>query len=55
MISRPLYKILIENAYNPQNRCADEIEQYLDTLVKAYDIELEAIRKRTKVKSKNSL
>ena len=48
-----MYKILIENAYNPQNRRADEIEQYLDSLVKAYDTELEAIRKRTKVKSKD--
>ncbi|CAF1081414.1 unnamed protein product [Adineta steineri] len=48
VINRPLYKILIENAFNPQNRRADEIEKYLETLLKAYDTELEAIRKRTR-------
>ncbi|UJR36642.1 hypothetical protein I4U23_029360 [Adineta vaga] len=48
VINRPLYKILIENAFNPQNRRSDEIEKYLETLLKAYDAELEAIRKRTK-------
>ncbi|CAF1385548.1 unnamed protein product [Adineta ricciae] len=48
VISRPLYQMLIENAFNPQNRRADEIERYLETLLKAYDVELEAIRKRTK-------
>lgn len=42
--------MLIENAFNPQNRRADEIERYLETLLKAYDVELEAIRKRTKVR-----
>ncbi|CAM2707318.1 unnamed protein product [Rotaria socialis] len=47
VINRSLYKILIENAFNPQNRSADEIEKYLDTLISSYDSELEAIRKRT--------
>ncbi|CAF2384298.1 unnamed protein product [Rotaria sp. Silwood2] len=47
VINRSLYKILIENAYNPQNRSVDEIEKYLETLVTSYDTELEAIRKHT--------
>ncbi|CAF3630197.1 unnamed protein product [Rotaria socialis] len=47
VINRSLYKIMIENAFNPQNRSADEIEKYLDTLISSYDSELEAIRKRT--------
>ncbi|CAF3287761.1 unnamed protein product [Rotaria sp. Silwood2] len=50
IINRQLYKILIENAFNPQNRCIAEIEKYLETLLKAYETELEAIRKRTKKK-----
>ncbi|CAF1099861.1 unnamed protein product [Rotaria sordida] len=49
IINRRLYKILIENAFNPQNRSIDEIEKYLETLLKAYETELESIRKRTKV------
>jgi len=48
-----LYKILIENAFNPQSQHADDIEKYLETLLKAYEIELEAIRKRTKVNKIN--
>jgi len=44
-----LYKILIENAFNPQYQEIEEIEKYLETLSKAYELELEAIRKRTKV------
>ncbi|CAF2064495.1 unnamed protein product [Rotaria magnacalcarata] len=48
VINRQLYKILIENAFNPHSRCATEIEEYLETLLKAYETELEAIRKRTK-------
>ncbi|CAF4599735.1 unnamed protein product [Rotaria sp. Silwood1] len=48
IINRQLYNILIENAFNPQNRCIDEIEKYLETLLKAYETELETIRKRTK-------
>jgi len=44
-----LYKILIENAFNPQNRTGEEIEQYVESLVKAYDAELEAIKTRTRV------
>jgi hypothetical protein len=40
---------MIENAFNPSNRLVDEIEKYLETLLKAYEIELEAIRRRTKV------
>ncbi|CAF3920329.1 unnamed protein product [Rotaria magnacalcarata] len=47
VINRSLYKILIENAFNPQNRGVEEIEKYLDTLISTYDSELEAIRKRT--------
>ncbi|CAF0962055.1 unnamed protein product [Rotaria sordida] len=47
VINRSLYKILIENAYNPQNRSIDEIEKYLETLVTSYDTELEVMRKRT--------
>ena len=49
VIHRPLYKILIENAYNPQDHQPEEIEKYLENLVKAYEVELDAIRKRTKV------
>ena len=49
VINRALYKILIENAFNPQTHRAEEIERYLETLLKAYDAELEAIRKRTQV------
>jgi hypothetical protein len=44
-----LYKILIENAFNPQSRQAEEIEKYLETLLKAYENELDAIRKRARV------
>ena len=44
-----MYKILIENAFNPQTRRADEIETYLQTLLTAYNNELEGIRKRTQV------
>ena len=40
---------MIENAFNPTNRPVEEIEKYLETLLKAYEIELEAIRRRTKV------
>ncbi|CAF3394398.1 unnamed protein product [Rotaria sp. Silwood1] len=47
VINRSLYKILIENAYNPQNRSVDEIEKYLETLITSYDTELEAIRQHT--------
>ncbi|UJR09487.1 hypothetical protein I4U23_013725 [Adineta vaga] len=48
IINRTLYKILIENAFNPSNRHVEEIERYLETLLKAYETELDAIRKRTK-------
>ncbi|CAF1202832.1 unnamed protein product [Adineta ricciae] len=48
VINRPLYKILIENAFNPANRHVEEIERYLESLVKAYETELDAIRKRSK-------
>ncbi|CAF3420324.1 unnamed protein product [Rotaria socialis] len=48
VINRQLYKILIENAFDPHSRCATEIEEYLEKLLKAYETELEAIRKRTK-------
>ncbi len=50
-----MYKILIENAFNPQSQHADDIEKYLETLLKAYEIELEAIRKRTKVNKNKRL
>ncbi|CAF3820120.1 unnamed protein product [Adineta steineri] len=53
IINRSLYKILIENAFNPKNRHVSEIEKYLETLLKAYENELEAIRKRTKTKEKH--
>jgi hypothetical protein len=44
---------MIENAFNPANRQVGEIEKYLETLLKAYEVELEAIRKRTKVNRLN--
>lgn len=46
---------MIENAFNPANRQVGEIEKYLETLLKAYEVELEAIRKRTKVNRLNFL
>lgn len=54
VISRSLYKILIENAFNPQRRRADEIEEYLEKLLQSYENELMNFKTRTKVQSENN-
>jgi hypothetical protein len=41
--------MLIDNAFNPQTHTIEEIEVYLERLVKAYEIELDTMRKRNKV------
>ncbi|CAF1169326.1 unnamed protein product, partial [Didymodactylos carnosus] len=56
IINHAIYNILMENAFNPMNKKAIDIEKYLEKLCNRYEKEAETMNKRSKsVPSKRTL